>query len=472
MSMLCKLIAKCDWNGVYQRLQVAPEEASIPIQTRSDDKVYALHQAVCSKISPVPPNVLLRMIEKFPSAIDLNAFIGACQNTRFSRDSMELLFFHASTETYKGVKLNAERYATMAVKRKSTAIVEVFIDRFFYLLKDPLKSNAGTGEIGCNILALACTFGTAEMVEKIIAAGLRRKIGKSGGLYIKAKALDNQDALEIAIKLYDENDDERRDILVKCVQYGNAIKMGMKAPDPKYPVILASVGLVPRKVLGSLLKLYSKELANTNKEGKHAMVKAIHMSMKENERDKELPAVFRSANLIDACNIGNLEQVKELLEESTRNYGKENQENQSVSDFLRAKNQKNALEVATELFDEKDNTRCEILRSCIQHANTARLKKNVIPSNYPTMLAAIDLVPNAILFSIGKTFQKETKQLDSFGKLALKKCLKMAQEEAMFASRLDMRREFPLSIPVTRRKKRPGLTTIVSQNFRSTIIQK
>jgi len=466
MSMLCQLIAKCNWNGVYQRLQEAPEEASIPIPTCADETVYVLHQAICSKINPVPRLVLLRMIEQFPSAIDLNTFIGACQNPRLSRDLIELLFDYASTETYADVKCNAGVYITMAVKRKNTASVEVFIERFPSLLKGPLRLiSADTCEIGSNILALACKFGTAEMVEKIIAAGLRRKVGKSGGLFIKT--YNNKDALDIAVELYDEKDDERRDILIKCVQYANAIKMGMKAPDPNYSVILAGIGLVPRSILGSFLKLYAHEIADTNQGGKHAMVKAIHMSMKEKEGDMELPAIFRSAILIKACYVGRLELVQELLEESTRNYGKEQSPDQSVSDFLRGKSDKHALDVAIDLFDENDNTRCEILRSCIQHANTARLKKNAVPSNYPTILAAVGLVPQKVFLGIGKKYQSETRQLDRFGKCALKKVLKMAQEEALYAGRLDARKEFPLSVPIPRRKKRRStLETIQSSaNF-------
>jgi len=462
MSMLCKLIAKCDWNGVSQRLQVAPEEASTPIPTGADETVYALHQAICSNINPVPRLVLLRMIEQFPSAIDLNAFIGACQNPRLSRDSIELLFDYASTETYQDVKCNAGVYITMAVKRKNTAPVEVFIERFSSLLKSPLRIiNADTCELGSNVLALACKFGTAEMVEKIIAAGLRRKVGKSGGLFIKTH--NNKDALDIAIELYDEKDDERRDILIKCVQYANAIKMGMKTPDPNYSVILAAVGLVPRSILGSFLKLYAHEITNTNQGGKYAMIKAIHMSMKEKEGDQELPAIFRSEILIKACYAGRLELVQKLLEESTRNYGKAQSPDQSVSESSRAKSDKHALEVAIDLFDENDNTRCEILRSFIQHANAAILKKNAVPSNYPTILAAVGFVPNKLILGIGKKYRRETRQLDRLGKFALKKVLKMAQEDAIYAGRLDAKKQFPLSIPIpSKKKKRPVLETIVS----------
>jgi len=461
MSELCYLIAKCNWNGVYHRLQVAPEEASIPCPTGADETVYALHQSICKEIHPVPRFVLLRIIEKFPSAIDLNAFIGACQNPRFSRDSMELLFVHASTETYQGVKYNARRYTAMAGKRKNAASVEVFINHFPYLLEGPLKTNTDTCEIGCNILAFACKFGTAEMVGNIITAGLRHKVGKSGGLFIKNHY--NHDALDVAIKLYDEKDDERRDILIKCLQYANAIKMGMKAPYPNYSVILAAIGLVPRSILGSFLKLYAHEIADTNQGGKHALVKAIHMSMKEKEGNKELPAIFRSAILIKACHIGRLELVQELLEKSTRNYGKELSLDQSVPKCLNTNSEKDALNIAIDLYDANDNTRCEILRSCIQHANAASLGKNIVPSNYPTILAAVGLVPYKLFFSIAKKYQNETKQLDSFGKFALKKVLKMAQEEASYANRLDNRRQFPLHKLTTRREKmKSSLTTIRS----------
>jgi len=461
MSKLCHLIAKCNWNGVYHRLQVAPEEASIPIPTGADETVYALHQSICKEIHPVPRLVLIRIIEKFPGAIDLNSFIGACQNPRFSRDSMELLFDHASTEIYKGVKHNARRYIAMAVKRKNAAIVDVFINRFPYLLEGPLKTNADTCDIGCNILAFACKFGTAAMVENIITAGLHHKVDKSGGLFIKTHG--NHDALDIAIKLYDEKDDERRDILIKCLQYTNAIKMGMKAPYPNYSVILAAIGLVPRSILGSFLKLYAHEIADTNQGGKHAVIKAIHMSMKEMEGNKELPAIFRSAILIKACHIGRLEVVQELLEKSTRNYSKELSPDQSVSEYLNRNSGKDALNVAIDLYDANDNTRCEILRSCIQHANAARLGTNIVPSNYPTILAAVGLVPHKLFFSIAKKYQNETKQLDSFGKFALKKVLKMAQEEVLYASRLDKRRQFPLHIPTVRREKmKSSLATIRS----------
>ena len=63
--------------------------------------------------------------------------------------------------------------------------------------------------------------------------------------------------MDIAIRLYDEKDKGRRHILVTCLQYANATKMGMIVPDPNYSVILAAIGVVPRHILGSILKLYT-----------------------------------------------------------------------------------------------------------------------------------------------------------------------------------------------------------------------
>jgi len=61
-----------------------------------------------------------------------------------------------------------------------------------------------------------------------------------------------EDALDITIRLYDEKDEERRHILVTCLQYATATKMGMRVPDPDYSIILVAIGLVPRKILGSI----------------------------------------------------------------------------------------------------------------------------------------------------------------------------------------------------------------------------
>jgi len=438
MKTLSYLITKCDWNGVHQRLQAEPEEASIPIPTGFDGKVYVLHQAICSKVS-VPKNVLILMIQLFPNALDLNAFVGACENLRLSRDSMEALFDCSSADIYQNVRQDAQHYASIAVKKKNTCAVQIFMERFPSILNGYILSDA-------------CMHGTAEMVDKIIVAGLHQNVGKSGGLFIRND--NDEDALDAAIRLYDEKDDERHQILITCIQHANAIRMGMKAIDPHYSVILAAAGLVPRRILGIFLKLYAHEITKLNRGGKHAIFKVIRMSMKENNDDNDLPPIFRSAILNEACNNGQLEMVQQLLEESTR------------KSFEHTSNvETNAIKVAADLFDENDNARCEILKSCVQHANAAKLGMKALPSSYPTILAAVGLIPPQDLLKIGKKFKHELRMLDRTGKFALKKVLRMANEEAQYAHQLDMRCQYPLSIPTTRKKFRAKLEPILSMRF-------
>jgi len=473
MKTLSYLIAKCDWDGVYQRLQFAPTEASVPIPMPMSFKgtVYPLYQAICTKSNPAPRKVLIIMIEQFPNALDLDVFIGACQNPRLSRDSMELLLNRSSIEIHKIVQHNAQHYASIAAKKKNTCIVQLFIERFPRVLNG-------------NILTQACIYGTAEMVTKILAAGVCRDVGKAGGIFLKTN--EGEDALDVAIRLYDEKDTERRHILVACLRYANAAKMGMKMLDPHYPTILAAIGLVPQRILVSLLKLYIYELTNTNESGKHAIVKAINMSIKGKEGDNhdQLPPIFKSVNLINACNDGKLEQMQQLLEKSTQlsydELSREESETASLSeisedsaldeavdlfdenedgrceilnmciysydelsqrshdelsmekyetDMLSEKGQKNALDVAVHLFDANDNGRCEILKICIQYANAAKLRMNIPPSNYPVLLAAIGLVPPKYFLSLGNLYHHEIKKMDRIGKFALKKVLRMAQED-------------------------------------------
>jgi len=93
--------------------------------------------------------------------------------------------------------------------------------------------------------------GTAEIVEMILAAGVREHVGKCGGLFFTAN--NREDALDITIRLYDEKDEERRHILVRCLQYATATKRGMRVPDPDYSIILVAIGLVPRKFLEAFI---------------------------------------------------------------------------------------------------------------------------------------------------------------------------------------------------------------------------
>jgi len=441
---LSYLISKSDWNGVCQRLQAAPEEASMPIPTGFKGTVYALHQAICRNVNPIPKQVLHIMIEQYPNALDLNAFVGACENSQLSRGSMELLLDCSSPEIYQAVQLNAHRFVSIAIKKKNICTVQVFIERFPSILN-------GT------ILAHACMNGTAEIVQMILAAGVRENVGKCGGLFFTTD--NREDALDIAIRLYDEKDEERRHILVTCLRYANATKMGMKVPDPNYSVILAAIGLVPRHILGSILKLYAHEVINTNQSGKHAIHKAIRMSM-EKGKEYTLPPIFKSEAFIHACSHGKLELVKKMLEKSAQYSCEDVTGGHSETVFLNVIGEINALDVAIDLFDENDDTRCKILQSCIQYANAINLKRKVPSSNYPTILAAVGLVPTQVLLSIGRKFHNEIKEMDRTGKVALKKVLNMAQEEAIYATRLDMRCQYPLSIKTNRLQFSNSLKTI------------
>jgi len=441
MNTLSYLVAKCDWEGVYQRLQVKPEEASIAIPIGSEVVVYALHQAICSNVKPIPQKVLLVMIKQFPNALDSNAFVGACENPQLSRGAIELLLNNSSPEIYQTIQHNAQHYTSIAIKRKNLCAVQLFIERFPRILDD-------------STLAHACEHGTAEMVEKILEAGFCRNISKGGGLFRKTS--NKEDALDIAIRLYDEKDDERRNILITCLQYANAVKMGMRVLDPDYSVILASVGLVPRRILGSFLKLYAHEVTNTNQSGKYAIVKAIHMTTEES-RGNTLPPIFRRKKLIYACSNGKLELVQNLLQKSAQHSFQEYEGAGSESVTC---NEKNALDIAIDLFDENDATSCNIFRICIQYANAANLRKKAPSPNYPTILAAIGFVPLCGLQRIGKKYCHEIRKMDRTSKLAVEKVLRMSEDETKYAIRLDTRCQYPLSINPRRLKLSTSLERI------------
>lgn len=440
------LIAKCKWNQVYQKLVLSPDEASIPIPTGSGVVVYALHQAICNNVNPVPEKVLLLLIKAFPIALDHNAFIGACENSQLSRGLMEVLLNQSNTKVYETVKGNAVHYVCKAVQRKNVGIVELFIERFPSILES-------------DILSFACRHGTADIVDKILAAGIRHNVKKGSGLFSSIHT--KEDALGVAIGLYDETDIERRNILVTCIQYANAIKMGKKILDPNYSVILAAVGMVPKHIFGSLLQLYSHEFTNTNGSGRHAILKAIKMSESTDTFFNEIPSIFESAILIEACSNGNSELVQQFLEESTHNHPKtifKEHRNTAVLDVSK----KNALEVALDLFDENNHDRCRILRTCIQHANAVMIGKKSPSPNYPTVLAAAGVVPMKYLVLIGKVYKHELSKLDHTGKLALKKVFKMAEERTKYACRLDVHGQYPLTINTSRRKRRISLESIPS----------
>ena len=143
---------------------------------------------------------------------------------------MELLFDSSSAETLHSVEYMSRMLVSKVVKKKNLGVTQLFIDRFLAVLE------------GEAILEDSCVDGTSEIVDKILAVGVVHKIDKAGRLYTKVNK--NEDSLDIAIRLYDESDDERRCILVTCLQYSNAFRMGLKELLPDYPVIVAAVGLV------------------------------------------------------------------------------------------------------------------------------------------------------------------------------------------------------------------------------------
>lgn len=114
-----------------------------------------------------------------------------------------------------------------------------------------------------------------------------------------------------------------------------------------------------------------------------------------------------------------------------------------------------------DMYDKNNNASCQILRNCIQYANAAVLE-TVPSSNYPTILAAIGVVPRQALLPIIRAYKHELNMLDLTGKLALKKMLVLVDKEAKYANRLDMRGQYRLSIETSHRKFRGSLSTIRS----------
>jgi len=421
MTVLSQLIAKCDWNGVYKRIQSNPEEVSAPIPTGSQGKVYVLHQAICSKRSPVPYKLLLVLLQQYPNALDVNAFVGACQNPLFSRDSMEILIDNSDANISQSVQQNAQRFASMAVKRKNIGIVQLFIEKYPIILHNTNNS----------LLNHACHFGTGAIVEKILAVGLDQNIGMAGGLFLRND--NKEDSLDIAIRLYDETDDERCRILAACLQYANASKVNMKVPDPDYPIVVAAIGLVPQYILNSILSLNAHEISGTNRIGRYAIHKIMEIA-RDDTKKKKLPEIFSSSMLVEACANGKLELVQEVLKNNTE-----------PPFEIHINDNKNALDVAINQVNERDKNSIEIAKICVQYANSMTLGLTAPPPNYPTILAGVGLVPEQATLKLAKTFSHEMKYLDRNGKFALKKALRMAHDNAAYAVRLDKRCMYPLS---------------------------
>lgn len=184
-------------------------------------------------------------------------------------------------------------------------------------------------------------------------------------------------------------------------------------------------------------------MTKTNESGKYAIIKAIRMSLKE-KNDNELPSIFKSSILLNACRNGELTVVQKLFQKSTKHPFEKS------SKVLNMRDEKNALDIALDLFEENDKDRSEILKTCIQYANAAQLGIRAPSSNYPTIVAAAGIIPPQSLLSIGRVYSKEITKMDRIGKLVLKKLLKMVEEQMKFAIHLDKRCQYPLSFNTSR----------------------
>jgi len=54
-----------------------------------------------------------------------------------------------------------------------------------------------------------------------------------------------KNAIDVAVDLFDENDNIRCKILKICIRYANAAKLGSSISPSNYPILLTAVGLVP-----------------------------------------------------------------------------------------------------------------------------------------------------------------------------------------------------------------------------------
>jgi len=419
MKSLPFLISKSNWTDVCERLKSNPEQASIPIPTHFKKKVYPLHQAVCNKA--ISRKVLLFLIEAFPEALDLNAFQGACENSKLSRGAMEILLDRANPKLSKLVEENANRCVFVAVKKQNVNTTQLFIERYPFIVDG-------------NLLTHACAHGTPKILDSFLSLGLRLRKKpniRAGGLFLKNE--NKEDTLEVAIRLYDENDDERCNILSICLQYAcTTERKGLDAPEPDYPVILAAIGWVPSHILESIQKRNAHEINNTDSVGKYAILKSIDLAKNENQ-PFEIPDLFYNHIFITACRCGTLETVQQLLAEGPQYAGS----GAEAISFKSRLGKENALNVAICLFNEEDRVRCEILRSCVQYANALKMGLKYPTHDYPTILAAIGLVPRQILTSLGKIYRHEFKKTDKTGKAALKKVLYMAQKVGTISRTLN-----------------------------------
>jgi len=123
----------------------------------------------------------------------------------------------------------------------------------------------------------ACTNGTPSMVQLLLENGSQHV-----GCESKSESQENnQNALDIAVSLYNGDDDDRCEILKSCVQYANAVKMNLKFPSPEYPTLLAAVGFVPLDLLYSIGKKYQCEMKNTDLIGKAALKTVVRLAGKK-----------------------------------------------------------------------------------------------------------------------------------------------------------------------------------------------
>jgi len=72
-------------------------------------------------------------------------------------------------------------------------------------------------------------------------------------------------------------------------------------------------------------------------------------------------------------------------------------------------------------------------------------------------LAAVGLIPLDIAVNLSLKYPEDIKHMDKIGKLAVRKVLRMAQDEPYYAKRLDFRCQYRLSFKTGRTKLKTTL---------------
>jgi hypothetical protein len=115
---------------------------------------------------------------------------------------------------------------------------------------------------------------------------VHRILHKDKATKVISRKYDGENALDIAIKLYEENNDDEKscEVLSICMKHVNTVKMNLQSSSSsspeeyEYPTAFAAVGYVKKDVLHSIFRKFKHEI-RTTVVGKVATVKLLYLGL-------------------------------------------------------------------------------------------------------------------------------------------------------------------------------------------------